>query len=199
MEGSGIYQEAIYLDLAVAAFLVLSAVLSAKAGLVRAVLSLAAWLLAIGLSALIFPIMEPSGGPGSPPTALDDVILDASLLLSLLATFLLAAYFVGRWFEHDDIGVIDRIFGFFLGLLRGGFILSVVYLLAGILQPPQAHPNWLRQAMATPLMAEGADMLGWLAPEWVLDMRLTLERAREEAEAGARETHRRRLEKQQKR
>jgi len=186
MQDNGIVSEAVYVDLGVAAFLLLSGGLAARVGFAKAVLSIIAWVVAAASTALLFPIVAPYA-LGSEAGPLDDALLGAFLFASLLVVLLLGAHLVGRRFEEDDVGLINRVFGFCFGLLRGSFILAAAYLLASILHPPHAHPEWMKQATVRPLLAEGAAILDWLAPDQVLELRLTLKQARDEAEAAVRE------------
>ena len=183
-------QEAIYVDAAIAVLLLASGALSARAGFAKALLSILAWILAAALTILFLPYVEQLERMGKEPAELDHLITGGILFTILLVILMLAAYGMGRWFERGDVGVMNRVFGFLFGLLRGAFLLSAIYLVASLLYPPRDFPDWIQQARATPIVAEGAAMLTWLAPERVDAFKETLEESRRRAEEAVREEHR---------
>ena len=87
----------------------------------------------------------------------------ALALLTLLSTLV-----VGR-VQASRLSVLDRTLGFVFGLLRGGLVICLVYLVYTLLAPVEEHPSWLRNAKLTPLVAEGAEIVLVLVPaEWGL-------------------------------
>src|SRR3546814_15877687 len=53
-------------------------------------------------------------------------------------------------------GAVDKSLGFLFGVLRGGLLISIAYLVVSWVIPREEQPDWLREARTTPLIAEAA-------------------------------------------
>ena len=63
----------------------------------------------------------------------------------------------------------DRVLGFFFGILRGGLLVCLSYLLLVWLMPdPDQRPEWLREGRSLPYLEQGTEFLQSLVPEETL-------------------------------
>ena len=67
--------------------------------------------------------------------------------------------------EESPLSVLDRTLGFVFGLVRGALVVCLIYLLYTLMAPVEEHPQWLREAKLTPIVAEGAQVMLALVPE----------------------------------
>ncbi|MDJ0894867.1 MAG: CvpA family protein [Alphaproteobacteria bacterium] len=151
-------------DLFVGAVLVISAMLAFARGLVREVLSMAAWLGAI--AATYFgraPITELSrqalGYDWAPMVGFVAVFVVSLVALSV------AGHAVASMVRGSALNSVDRSLGFLFGLARGGLVVCLAYLVLTFAYPPAEQPLELRQARTLPLIERGAEALRELVPE----------------------------------
>ena len=67
--------------------------------------------------------------------------------------------------EESHLSVLDRSLGFVFGLIRGVLVVCLIYLVYTLMAPVEEHPEWLREAKLTPLVAEGSEIMLALVPE----------------------------------
>lgn len=141
----------------------LSVLLGVFRGLVREVLSLAAWVAAF-VAAGLFGGWLAERLPGEIPTP------ELRLLVGYTAVFLLvlvlmsiAAIVASKLVRAAGLAVEDRVLGALFGTARGVLIVTVLMLLAGLTSLPQ-HPAW-RMALTSPLL----EALAMQVREWLPD------------------------------
>ena len=81
-----------------------------------------------------------------------------------------------------DIGMLDNTMGFFYGLARGAFIISLGYFLLTIAMPEKEYPDWLKKSLTQPYAEKGAIYLAKIAPEYLREISTLEKRAVEEAQ-----------------
>lgn len=96
---------------------------------------------------------------------LSALITCAALFVIALTVLTLISMVAVKRAEESPLSVLDRSLGFVFGLVRGVLIVCLIYLVYTLLAPVEEHPEWLRQAKLTPLVAEGAEIMLALAPE----------------------------------
>lgn len=145
-----------WVDLVVIAVIVFSGLLALMRGLVREVLSIAAWLGAGVFAWWAFPFVQERfrGWIGNPdfadPAAYVCMFLVALVFLSIVAGM------VGSVVRQSALGGIDRSLGLVFGILRGAAIIVVAYILCGLIAPPDRWPPVVLAARSLPLVYEGA-------------------------------------------
>jgi membrane protein required for colicin V production len=146
-----------WVDFAVLAVLVTSAVLAFLRGFVEEVLSVGAWVGAILAGLALQPRVVPLLKGIDPPWLADAIAVAGVFLVVLIVLKLLIAY-LARRVQDSILGSTDRALGLLFGLVRGAFLLVVAYILAGMVLPGVEHwPAAVRDSRSLPLVAAGAD------------------------------------------
>lgn len=151
-----------WVDVAVLVVLALSALLAFARGLVREVLGLGAWLLAALVASPygVFPYVQPwARNQFNDPSTADIAAFGGVFLVTLIVLWLIAGA-LSSFVQSSALGGLDRTLGLVFGLARGAVILGAVYILAGLVQPPDQWPGPVLQARSMPLLAQTAT---WIA------------------------------------
>ncbi len=152
------------LDVAVAALLLVSAGFAYFRGFVHEVLSITGWIGAAAAAIYGFPAAQPFFRGLFQSKLLADITAGAALFLAALVILSLIARVVSRRVKDSALGALDRALGFLFGLLRGGLIVCIAYLVYNLATPPKDRPDWVAKARTTPLMGLGAQALVALLP-----------------------------------
>lgn len=132
--------ELTWLDWLFVALLTVTALSGLMRGMIREVLGLAAWLVAIVAARLLAPDVAGrlTGLVDSPDGRL--VIAFVLIIATVIIIFMLITRMLQAVLGWAGLGIIDRLGGAAFGLLKGGAILVVVTLLIGLtpLEPMQA-------------------------------------------------------------
>jgi len=128
-------------DIAIIAVLIVSAIISYTRGFFKEALSLAAWITSVWVATQFAPSLSALAEPYiSVPT----LRLGAAFLLLFLVTLILfsmANHLVAQLIKKTGFGGTDRAVGVVFGLMRGGVIVVVLVVLAGVTTMPQ-QPWW---------------------------------------------------------
>ncbi len=158
-----------WVDGAVLALLLISAVLAFLRGFVREVLGVGAWLGAVVLAIWAAPRIKPhvdvwlrSHPAVAEPAAYAGVFLVTLVLLLLLCRW------IGRLVQASALGGLDRTLGLLFGLARGASLIVLAYILAGFVSPVAEWPAPVLHARSLPLAFEGAS---WVAARLPADFR----------------------------
>lgn len=153
------------LDYAVLIVIGLSTLLGAIRGLVREVMALLAWVVALTVAYLFGGKAAVLMREAIPSEELRLAIVFAVLFVGVLLVMSVAAGVVSRLVKGVGLGVEDRVLGSFFGLARGGLIVMVLVLLAGFTALPR-QPVWRNALLGGPLAAAAGHVKGWLPDEW---------------------------------
>jgi len=162
-------------DLVLLAVLLISGLLAFSRGLVREVLSIAGWVGAAIITLELYPRARPFVAPYVGDPLLADLIAAGVIFVISLVMLWLLSSAISRRVQESDIGALDRSLGFLFGLLRGGVVISLAYLILIQFVPPAEHPSWLREARAMPVVRYGARVIVRLTPEQVREGLATVE------------------------
>ena len=118
-----------YLDLALIAVALLSALLAMYRGLTREILSILSWIVA-GAAVLYFVLFQKAfatdiGEQIGLPTQIAQILIGAIIFLIVLVVVHLVTSRMSDSILDSRVGMIDRIMGFVFGLIRG-FVLIVI-------------------------------------------------------------------------
>lgn len=130
-----------WVDIAILAIIVISAIVSLLRGFVREALSLATWVLAFVVS---FTFSSPLAVYFASWISVPSLQLAAAFAVLFLVTLALGAwinYLVYKIVEKTGLSGTDRIIGVAFGAARGVLVVVVLVLLAG-LTPLPADPWW---------------------------------------------------------
>ncbi|MFN4087658.1 MAG: CvpA family protein [Alphaproteobacteria bacterium] len=176
------------LDIAVVGLLLLSAVVAWSRGFVREVLSLASWIGAVLVTIYTFELVQPYVRQIITIELFANAATAVGLFTLALIVFGIIGGRIARAVGQSGHGAVDKSLGFLFGLVRGGLLVAVAYLVVSWVIPWDEQPPWLRDARTTPLIREAAAEIEKLLPENLgLEGRRAVDRAehrsREAAEA----------------
>lgn len=139
-----------WIDWAVIAVLGISAVLGLWRGFIREVLALVGWIVA-GVIAVLFAADIAVVMPADFATPLVRHLLAAALIFVLvLVVAALAAALLSKLVRAVGLGPLDRTLGGMFGFVRGGVIVLIAVLLAGMTALPR-EPAWRDAQLKGPL------------------------------------------------
>lgn len=152
-------------DIVVVGVVLLSAALAFFRGFVSEVLSVLAWVGAGAVTLFGFSAVHPHVRSviGHPMVA--DAVTAGGLFLGSLVILFLISHQLSHAVRTSALGAIDRSLGFLFGLFRGGVLVVVAYLISLWLVPPDAQPEWLRDARTRPIAEAGANFVLSLVPD----------------------------------
>ena len=150
-------------DYAVFVIIGFSVLLSLMRGLTQEILSFLSWLVALWCASQYADRV--SSMLPLPTTAPELRILLAfvAILMAVWVATLFIKLVIAKFIRMVGLGSIDRILGLIFGFVRGGIVVVLLVLAAGVTQFPQL-PMW-RNAMFSPLCVSVAkEALPWLPP-----------------------------------
>lgn len=156
-------------DIGVIVVLLLSALLAFARGFVREVLSIAGWVGAALVTLWLFADARPFLRQYITMELLADVLTGVGLFIGALILFSVISHFIARMVSGSALSAIDRSLGFLFGLVRGGVVLALGYmLLVWLLPDPNERPDIIENARSRPMIERGADLLRGLVPDEML-------------------------------
>jgi membrane protein required for colicin V production len=168
-------------DLAVILVLMISGALAFFRGFVHEVLAIAAWIGAIAVTIIGFPVAQPYARQFIEAEVLADIAAGVSLFLVSLVVLAIVARLLSRRVRDSSLGPLDRTLGVVFGLARGAVIVCILWLAYSAFVPQQDRPDWIQDARARPLAEAGATMLNGLLPEdWQLKSQEAVNQLRDE-------------------
>jgi membrane protein required for colicin V production len=147
-----------WVDYAVAAIVLSSALLGWWRGAVYEVLSLAAWI-AAALAAKAFAAGVAPHMPG--PDAAKTAMAFAVVFVAVLMAGGIVAWGLSKLVKWIGLGWLDRLAGTAFGLLRGALIVLAAVLMAGMTSLPQQNA-WRDAWLNRPLVFAATRLNGWL-------------------------------------
>src|SRR5208283_5088433 len=133
-----------YLDLAVLAIVLVSALLALMRGFTREVLAILSWVGAAAAAYYFYPAALPHVRHYVPkenlatPVAIADVFLAALIVISIITVK------VSDLILDSKIGALDRTLGFIFGAARGLLLAIVAFVFYSWLAPDANQPEWVR-------------------------------------------------------
>lgn len=135
-------------DYAILGVILLSVAISIWRGLVREVMSLLSWLVALWVAArfsVVFSEWMPAAITN--PSA-RYVTAFAVLFLGTVIVLELFGVLLAKLLRAAGLGVVDRVLGALFGLARGALLVWILALLGGLTPLPQQH--WWRDSLLAP-------------------------------------------------
>ncbi len=176
------------LDILLIVVMLISGLLAMIRGFMREVLSIAAWVLAAGVTLYAYGKIVPAA------TAYFNSELIAKAVVVggvFLVTLLLVSVFTVRISDmvlDSRVGALDRTLGFLFGLGRGLIIVVVAFGFFDWLVPAKAQPAWITDAKSKVFLANTADWLRSMSPD--LEALYQKYKANKGGEAGSAPTQR---------
>lgn len=153
-------------DLVVLAMLGLSGLLAFLRGFVKEFVSLLSWV-GGAFAAYLYLFNGPASVNWGHVSKLS--LMDAGIGVAIFVGGVILIGLLGRavlsLVPTTGFTALDRSAGLLYGLLRGAFVICLLYLIVATFVPRQDHPDWMRQARSLPLIERGSAFLLDLWPE----------------------------------
>ena len=151
-----------WVDYGIVAIVLISLIVGLFRGLVREVFSLGSWILAVWLAWRYGPWLSERLAPHLSAPAIRLILGYCGMFVLGLLAGALVSMVVVRLIDATPLRGPDSALGAGLGLLRGGFIVVALVMLA---RPAEgAEPTWWRQSLLIPYLKPSADELRGLLP-----------------------------------
>lgn len=154
-----------WLDIILAAIMLISGFLAMLRGLTREVLSILSWALAAVATLFFFPKYQAQARAYIEPPLLADAILAGGIFLVVLIIVSLITVRISDGVLDSRIGALDRSLGFVFGLARGLVLVVIAYLFFTWLVPEDTQPQWIRDARTLPILKKTGAGIVSLLPE----------------------------------
>jgi membrane protein required for colicin V production len=132
-----------WVDIGLAAFMLLSVLIGLMRGVVFELLSLAGWFVAYFAARWATPAALPYSHIGGTGTALNYGATFACVFLAVVVLWSVAARLVRALIRATPLSPVDRLFGAGFGLLRGAIVLLIVATVVGV-SPWSQSSAWQR-------------------------------------------------------
>jgi len=156
-------QGLIWIDYAIVAVVVVSALLGLFRGLIQETLSLLSWIAALWVGIHYHPAMALRLQSILPQPELRTAAAFATLFIVTLVVGRILAYLIATLIEHSPLAVFNRLGGLLFGASRGVLLLLVLVLIAQSLD--LGREPWWRESRLLPRLEPWAAKLGRLDPQ----------------------------------
>ncbi len=153
------------LDIVLIAVMLISGLLAIIRGFMREVLSIAAWILAAGVTLYAYNKLLPAASAYfNSDLIAKAVVVGGVFLLTLLVVSVITVR-ISDMVLDSRVGALDRTLGFLFGLGRGLIIVVVAYGFFDWLVPAKSQPAWVTDAKSKVFLANTADWLRSMSPD----------------------------------
>src|SRR5947209_3495059 len=147
------------LDVILLGVMLMSALLAMIRGFMREVLSIAAWVIAAGVTLYGYARLLPyAKGYFNNDIVAAAVVVAGTFLGTLLIVSVITVRFSDMVLD-SRVGALDRTLGFLFGLGRGLIIVVVCFLLGSWLIPARNQPDWVKNAKSRVVLQGTGDWL----------------------------------------
>jgi membrane protein required for colicin V production len=126
-----------WIDIAIVALIVLSAVLSLFRGFVKEALALASWLVALWVAMIFYEDLAAVLEPWVSEPSIRNIAAFTLLFICVLLLGALVNYLTSKLVTKTGLAGTDRLLGTLFGLARGVVIVAILVLFAGLTPMPQ--------------------------------------------------------------
>ncbi len=152
-------------DIAVLVVILLSALLAMLRGFTHQALSIVAWIAAIAAVVFGLPVLRPYFRAMIANTLAADGAAAAVLFIGTMIVASLFVRAISSGVKGSLLSPLDRALGFVFGLVRGGLLVVLAYIVMTWMLDLSAPPSWMRGAKTTPWIVGAADVLIDWAPD----------------------------------
>lgn len=153
------------LDALVVAILLVSGIFAYIRGFVHELLTLAAWAGAALTTLYGFEYLVPYARDLIAIRAIADIGTGLLIFVAVLVVLTVLTRLVAKRVQDSSLSTLDRSLGLVFGILRGGLLLSFMWVLVAWAVPRDDFPEWISEARTLPLIETGAGLLYALVPE----------------------------------
>jgi len=136
-------------DIGILVVLLLPALTGLIYGFLNIVFSIAAWVLAFGLSIKFGSYFSPLLTDYIDSILFRDIVAFAGIFIISLMIFTALGYFIVKLLGRSGLTAADRILGFFFGIGLGGVIITIIIFLAGFTALTE-KPWWQNSILIEP-------------------------------------------------
>lgn len=154
-----------YLDLAVLAIVLVSAMLALLRGFTRETLAIFSWVAAGAAAYYFHPLALPYIRPHVPKENIAQAAAIAAVFFVALIAVSIITVKVSDLILDSKVGALDRTLGFIFGAVRGLLLAIVAFAFYGWLAPEANQPEWVKNARMKPILEAGGDKLRDLVPQ----------------------------------
>ena len=130
-----------------------------RKGFVLSLLSAAKWVLAYILTIYLFPKVKPYFDGILDSEYVLDIILGVTLFIIIIFLILLANKAISKVITYTGLGSIDKVFGFFFGIIKAYVIVVCLYSAAEIIYNHEKWPLNLDDSFTYPWVEKGSNYL----------------------------------------
>jgi membrane protein required for colicin V production len=130
-----------WIDVVILALIALSAILSLFRGFVREAVALMTWLVALWVAMAFYEDLATILSQWIPVPSAQKITAFAVLFICVLLVGAIINFLAGRLVDRTGLTGTDKMLGIFFGVARGGVIVAILVLLAGLTPLPQ-DPWW---------------------------------------------------------
>ncbi|MDX7952811.1 CvpA family protein [Lichenihabitans sp. Uapishka_5] len=153
-----------YLDLALIAIVLISALLSMVRGFTREILAIASWAAAFVAAYAFYPQLMPYLGEYIHKTELAIAASVAIIFFGVLILVSIVTVRISDAILDSKVGPLDRTLGFVFGAVRGFALGVIAFMLFNYLAPRQ-QPEWVANAKTRPLLQASGEQLVAVLPD----------------------------------
>lgn len=144
--------------------ILISAVIGVVRGATREILGVLGWGGALVGSFVGMPFVHPFVLTFIENPLLADLVSALALFLVFLIIFTLISKAISGRIKRSVLGGVDRSMGLLFGLLRGGMVLCLTYLLVAFVWAPSTWPSLFQTAKTAGFVRHGAEWLQGFIP-----------------------------------
>lgn len=152
------------LDIALLVFCFLSAGVGVIRGVTREILSVGGWIGSIIGTVYLLPFVRPWVHSFIPSAMIADLVAGGVIFILLLTFFLVLSQTISFHVKHSVLGGLDRSLGLLFGLIRGGVLICLAYMVLAFFIPLEKQPEFLRTAKSVPWIQQGEKVLKSFIP-----------------------------------
>jgi len=130
-----------WIDVVILALIALSAILSLFRGFVREAVALATWLIALWVAMAFYEDLATMLSQWISVPSAQKITAFAILFICVLLLGAIVNYLAGKIVDKTGLTGTDKLLGIVFGVARGGVIVAILVLLAGLTPLPQ-DPWW---------------------------------------------------------
>lgn len=153
------------LDIGLLVVMLISGILAMVRGFMREILSIAAWLIAAGVTLYGYARVEVYVRDYVTNDLLAKAIAIGGLFLITLLIVSLFTVKISDLVLDSRVGALDRSLGFLFGLARGLVIMVVAFLFFAWLVPAKSQPDWVTSARSRVVLQATGDWLLSILPD----------------------------------
>lgn len=126
-----------WIDIAIIALIVLSALLSLFRGFVKEALALASWLIALWVAMIFYEDLAAILAQWIAEPSIQNIAAFSLIFIGILLVGALVNYLASKLVVKTGLAMTDRMLGVVFGLARGAVIVAIMVLFAGLTPMPQ--------------------------------------------------------------